>query len=78
MYRIGLGKRAISDTVIVWQCQTGGGDRHFTNEAITTSTTFPNTGTWYNYMNPSESLDVSSATMDITLPANSFKMYTSF
>jgi 1,4-alpha-glucan branching enzyme len=51
---------------------------NFTNEAITTSTTFPKTGTWYNYMNPSESLDVSSATMDITLPANSFKMYTSF
>jgi 1,4-alpha-glucan branching enzyme len=51
---------------------------NFTNEAITTSTTFPKTGTWHNYMNPSESLDVSSATMDITLPANSFKMYTSF
>ncbi|HRS41676.1 MAG TPA: alpha-amylase family glycosyl hydrolase, partial [Dysgonamonadaceae bacterium] len=51
---------------------------NFTNEAITTSTTFPKTGTWYNYMNPSESLDVSSTTMDITLPANSFKMYTSF
>lgn len=51
---------------------------NFTNEVITTSTTFPKTGTWHNYMNPSESLDVSSATMDITLPANSFKMYTSF
>lgn len=51
---------------------------NFTNEAITTSTTFPKTGTWHNYMNPSESLDVSSATMDITLPANSFKMYTGF
>ncbi len=51
---------------------------NFKNKAITTSTTFPKTGTWYNYMNPSESLDVSSATMDITLPANSFKMYTSF
>jgi len=51
---------------------------NFKNKAITTSTTLPKTGTWYNYMNPSESLDVSSATMDITLPANSFKMYTSF
>ncbi|MDK2969445.1 MAG: hypothetical protein PWQ65_548 [Bacteroidota bacterium] len=51
---------------------------NFTNEVITTSTTFPKTGTWHNYMNPSESLDVSSTTMDITLPANSFKMYTSF
>jgi 1,4-alpha-glucan branching enzyme len=51
---------------------------NFTNEVITTSTTFPKTGTWHNYMNPSESLDVSSATMDITLPANSFKMYTGF
>ena len=51
---------------------------NFTNNAITTSTTFPKTGTWHNYMNPSESLDVSSATMDLTLPANSFRMYTSF
>lgn len=51
---------------------------NFTNSAITTSTTFPKTGTWHNYMNPSESLDVSSATMDLTLPANSFRMYTSF
>lgn len=51
---------------------------NFTNSAITTSSTFPKTGTWHNYMNPSESLDVSSATMDLTLPANSFRMYTSF
>jgi len=51
---------------------------NFTNNAIKATTSFPKTGLWYNYMNPSESLDVSSATMDITLPANSFKMYTSF
>ena len=51
---------------------------NFTNNAIKATTSFPKTGLWYNYMNPSESLDVSSTTMDITLPANSFKMYTSF
>ena len=51
---------------------------NFTNDAIVASTTFPKTGTWHNYMNPSESLDVSSTTMDISLPANSFKMYTGF
>ncbi|MCW1735907.1 alpha-amylase family glycosyl hydrolase [Anaerorudis cellulosivorans] len=51
---------------------------NFTNEAITTSTTFPKTGTWHNYMNPSESLNVSSTTMDITLPANNFKMFSTF
>jgi 1,4-alpha-glucan branching enzyme len=51
---------------------------NFTNDAIVASTTFPKTGTWHNYMNPSESLDVSSTTMDISLPANSFKMYIGF
>lgn len=51
---------------------------NFTNDAIVASTTFPKTGTWHNYMNPSESLNVSSTTMDISLPANSFKMYTGF
>lgn len=49
---------------------------NFTNGPI--SATFPKTGTWYNYMTPGEPpLNVTSTT-NITVPANSFKMYTSF
>lgn len=49
---------------------------NFTNDPI--SATFPKTGTWYNYMTPGEPpLNVTSTT-NITVPANSFKMYTSF
>lgn len=51
---------------------------NFTNVAIKASTTFPKTGTWYNYMNTSETLNVTSTTMDISVPANSFKMFTTF
>ena len=51
---------------------------NFTNEEISTTTTFPNTGTWYNYMLPDESRNVSSTTMSIPVPANSFKIYTTF
>jgi 1,4-alpha-glucan branching enzyme len=51
---------------------------NFTNEEISTTTTFLNTGTWYNYMNPSETLEVSTTTMDFPVPANSFKIYTTF
>ncbi len=51
---------------------------NFTNAAITASTTFPKTGTWYNYMNKSESLNVTTPTMNVTVPANSFRMYTTF
>ncbi|WP_352421322.1 alpha-amylase family glycosyl hydrolase [Proteiniphilum sp.] len=51
---------------------------NFTNDPITTSAEFPGIGTWYNYMNPGETISVTSATMNITVPANSFKMYTNF
>lgn len=51
---------------------------NFTNGSITTSAEFPGTGTWYNYMNPGETISVTSATMNITVPTNSFKMYTNF
>lgn len=51
---------------------------NFTNVAINATTAFPKTGTWHNYMQPSETLNVTSATMDISVPANSFKMFTSF
>lgn len=51
---------------------------NFTNAAINASATFPKTGTWYNYMNTSETLNVTSGTMSISVPANSFKMYSTF
>ncbi len=51
---------------------------NFTNETINASTTFPKTGTWYNYMNSSETLNVTSTTMSVSVPANSFKMYSTF
>lgn len=51
---------------------------NFTNAAINAATTFPKTGTWYDYMNTSETLNVTSATMNVSVPANSFKMFTSF
>ena len=52
---------------------------NFTNNSITTTTTFPKTGTWYNYMDAEEDpLNVTSTTKDITVPANSFRVYTSF
>lgn len=51
---------------------------NFSNSDITASTTFPFTGTWYNALNTSEKWEVTSLTMDVTVPANSFKMYSSF
>lgn len=50
---------------------------NFTNRSITTSTHFPSTGLWHNYMS-SNTLYVHSQTMSITVPANSFLMYTTF
>ena len=51
---------------------------NFTNNAGNYTTTFPATGEWYNYMNVSDTLQVNAHTMNITVPANNFKMYTSF
>ena len=51
---------------------------NFTNESITASTKFPATGTWYNYMNQSETINVTSSTMTINVPANSFRIYSTF
>lgn len=51
---------------------------NFTNTAITTNATFPKTGIWYNYMNSSETLEVVSTTMTINVPANNFKMFSTF
>ncbi|RNC66827.1 alpha-amylase family glycosyl hydrolase [Proteiniphilum sp. X52] len=49
---------------------------NFTNDPL--SATFPETGTWYDFMAPGEPpLSATSAT-NITVAANSFKMYTSF
>ena len=51
---------------------------NFTNNEGSYITKFPAMGEWYNYMNPTEKLQVNAATMSITVPANNFKMYTSF
>lgn len=51
---------------------------NFTNTIINTLTEFPQTGTWYNYMASGETLDVTSPTTTVTVPPNSFKMYTNF
>jgi 1,4-alpha-glucan branching enzyme len=51
---------------------------NFTNKPFETTTSFPETGVWHNYMSPSTTLYVHSESMPITVPANSFKMYTSF
>ena len=51
---------------------------NFTNTPITTEMVFSKKGTWYNYIDRSESINVTSETMEITLPANSFKIFSSF
>ena len=51
---------------------------NFTNNQIVASTTFTQTGLWYNFMSPSTTLFVPESTMNITVPANSFKIYTTF
>ena len=51
---------------------------NFTNNTIDAATAFPKTGIWYNYMNGSETLDVTSSSMNISVPANSFRIYATF
>jgi 1,4-alpha-glucan branching enzyme len=51
---------------------------NFTNDSITAATTFPKVGEWYNFLNPTEKVTVTSQTIPVPLPANSFKMYSSF
>ena len=51
---------------------------NFTNTQGNYSTTFPATGEWYNYMNTTDTLQVNAPTTSVTVPANNFKIYTSF
>lgn len=51
---------------------------NFTNAAINATTPFPKTGTWYNYLDAREKLTVNQTTMSISVPANSFKIYSTF
>lgn len=51
---------------------------NFTNEVITVPYTFPRYGVWYNYMDQSETIDVTSTNLNIDVPANSFKIYSTF
>jgi 1,4-alpha-glucan branching enzyme len=51
---------------------------NFTNEVITVPYTFPRYGVWYNYMDQSETIDVTSTNLNIDVPADSFKIYSTF
>jgi 1,4-alpha-glucan branching enzyme len=51
---------------------------NFTNEVITVPYTFPRYGVWYNYMDQSETIDVTSTNLNIDVPSNSFKIYSTF
>jgi len=50
---------------------------NFTNSEIQISAAFGSTGTWYDYMDGS-SLNVTSSTQNVSVPANQFKLYTNF
>lgn len=51
---------------------------NFTNGPITATAEFSKIGTWYDYMDPGKTINVTSPSMDISVPANSFRMYTTF
>ncbi len=51
---------------------------NFLNEETNVTGNFQSPGTWYNVMNRTETLNVTSATKNISVPANSFKMYSNF
>ncbi len=51
---------------------------NFTNESINAATTFPQLGDWYNYLNPTEVTTVHSKPMTISVPANSFRIFSNF
>lgn len=50
---------------------------NFTNSDINASTSFPSTGKWSDYMSK-ETLQVTSPTMSIDVPANSFRIFIDF
>ena len=51
---------------------------NFLNDATNVTANFQSTETWYNVMNRAETLNVTSPSMTISVPANSFKMYSNF
>ncbi len=53
---------------------------NFTATSSHFSTTFPKTGTWYEYMNEDETLAVTSTTQaqSVSVPAHGYKLYTNF
>ncbi|MDD3969552.1 MAG: hypothetical protein PHT18_12320 [Proteiniphilum sp.] len=51
---------------------------NFTHAPIEAVTPFPKTGDWYNYLNPKEKVTVHSQTLHINVPANSFRIYSTF
>ncbi len=51
---------------------------NFTNAAITRTVTFPATGTWCNYLNIEEEINVTSPTHQVAIPANEFRLFVKF
>ncbi len=53
---------------------------NFTSNAGNFSTTFPKTGTWYEYKNEESTLDIAYTTqaVSVAVPANTYKLYTNF
>lgn len=51
---------------------------NFTDKAIDCTATFPSTGTWYNYMNESVTLSVTTSQQIISIPPHEFRLYTNF
>lgn len=51
---------------------------NFTDKAIDCIATFPSTGTWYNYVDGSEVLSVTTSQQTISIPPHEFRLYTTF
>jgi 1,4-alpha-glucan branching enzyme len=51
---------------------------NFTNAKITCTSTFPSTGTWHNYMDGEDTLDVETVEQTVEVPANNYLVYRNF
>ncbi|MCD7900382.1 MAG: alpha-amylase [Bacteroides sp.] len=51
---------------------------NFTDQPVQCPVDFQSTGTWYNYLDPEETLTVTSTTQTITIPSHSFYLYSTF
>lgn len=51
---------------------------NFTDKEIECTVNFQSAGTWYNYMKEDETLQVTSSTQKVKVPAHSFRVYVNF